>query len=180
MQQTTCYDILKKEDFMARPKEAFDEGLAIRAKSAMERLKDNKLCFRLQAIASCANQPVNTVAAVMGVSRHTIWRWAERFRNQGLEGLRDKPKGHNPAKLDENKRQQIAHWLSTGTNREGKSVHWTLELLSFEVERVFKVKVSIASLWAMVHAMGFRQKVPRPAHAKADVEEQKRFKKNSR
>ena len=164
---------------MARPKEAFDEALAIQAKAAMEKLKDSKLCFRLQAIASCSNQSVNTVAAVMGVSRHTIWRLAERFRNQGLEGLRDKPKGHNPAKLDEKKRQQIARWLNTGTNHAGKNVHWTLELLSCEVERVFNIKISIASLWTMLHTMGFRQKVPRPAHAKADVEEQKHFKKNS-
>ena len=164
---------------MARPKKVFDEDLAIRARSAMENLKDHKLCFRLQAISSCANQPVKTVAAVMGVSRHTIWRWAERFRNHGLEGLRDKPKGHNPAKLDEHKRQQIAQWINTGTNHEGKRVHWTLELLSYEVERIFEIKVSITSLWGMVHAMGFRQKVPRPSHAKADIEEQERFKKNS-
>jgi transposase len=169
----------KRENIMARPKEVFDEDLAIQAKAAMEKLQDHKLCNRLQAIASCANQPVNTVAAVMGVSRHTIWRWAERFRSQGIDGLRDKPKGHNPAKLDEHKRQQIAQWLGTGTNHEGKGVHWTLELLSCEVERIFKIKVSIASLWVMVHSLGFRQKVPRPSHAKADAEEQERFKKNS-
>jgi transposase len=180
MQQTICYDAFKKEAVMARPKEVFDEDIAIRAKTAMEKLKDHKLCFRLQAIASCANQPVNTVAVVMGVSRHTIWRWAERFRNQGIEGLCDKPKGHNPAKLDKQKRRQISRWLNTGTNNEGKRVHWTIALLAHEVERVFKIKVSATSLRVMVHDMGFRQKIPRPSHAKADVEEQERFKKNSR
>lgn len=163
---------------MARPKELVDTALAQRAKEAMEQVKDHKLSVRLQAIVSCADQRVNTVASVMGVSRHTVWRWAKRFREQGVEGLYDKPRGHNPAKLNDEKRRQVAQWLKTGKNHQGVKVHWTLALLADEVERVFGIKVSVASLWTTVRSMGFRQKVPRPAHEKADPQAQESFKKN--
>ncbi len=163
---------------MARLKKVIDTALATKAKEAMEQIDDHKVCIRLQAIASCASQPVNTVASVMGVSRHTVWRWAERFRDQGVTGMHDKPRGHNPAKLDGEKRRQVAQWLKAGKNNEGERVHWTLALLVDEVERVFGIRVSIASMWTTVRGMGFRQKVPRPAHAKADPEAQERFKKN--
>jgi len=106
-----------------------------------------------------------------------VWRWAERFRDQGVAGVRDKPKGHNPAKLDSEKRRRVAQWLKAGKNNEGERVHWTPALLVDEVERVFGIKMSIASMWTTVHGMGFRQKVPCPAHAKADPQTQERLKK---
>ncbi|MFH1540010.1 MAG: IS630 family transposase [bacterium] len=163
---------------MVRPKELVDKALCQRAKEAMEQIKDHKVCVRLQAIAGCASQPVNTVASVMGVSRHTVWRWAKRFRAQGVEGLCDSPRGHNPAKLDEAKRKQVARWLKTGKDHEGERVHWTLAALADEVERVFEIRVSTTSLWTTVRGMGFRQKAPRPVHTKADPQAQERFKKN--
>lgn len=165
---------------MARPKELVDTALANKAKEAMEQIKDRKVCIRLQAIISSANQPVNTVASVMGVSRHTLWRWIKRFRERGAEGVYDLPRGHNPAKLDAQKRRQIADWLKTGKNRHGQRTHWTLASLTDEVEQTFGIQVSIPSMWATVRGMGFRSKVPRPTHEKADPEAQERFKKNRR
>jgi len=163
---------------MARPQELVDEALAKKATEEIGKLKDHKVCLRLQAIASCANQPVNTVASVMGVSRHSVWRWIKRFRAAGVEGLYDRPKGHNPAKINEKERKQIARWLKEGKNSRGEPVHWTLAVLRDEVEREFGVRVGITPLWLLVRKLGFRQKVPRPVHAKADPKAQKAFKKN--
>jgi hypothetical protein len=39
----------------------------------------------------------------------------------------DKPRGHNPSKLNEEQRKQIAIWLDTGNNFQGEQTHWTLK-----------------------------------------------------
>jgi transposase len=159
---------------MARPKEIVDETLAD------ARINNHKVSLRLQAIISCMNHPVNKVADVMGVSRHAVWRWAKRFREHGVEGLFDRPKGHNPPKLNEEEREQIAKWLGEGRNEDGEKVHWTIAKLREEVKKRFGKKVGKTPLWLLVRKMGFRQKVPRPSHAKADPKVQEEFKKNSK
>ena len=163
---------------MGRPKEVVDAALALRAKAELEKLRDRRLCARLQAIVSCAEHPITTVAAVYGISRRTLWLWCRKFKEKGLEGLRDKPKGHNPSKLDENRQRQIEQWLAEGRNHEGQAVHWTIAKLQAEIESLFGIKVGHTPLWMRVRALGFRQKVPRPRHAQADPEVQATFKKN--
>lgn len=163
---------------MARPKEVIDTALAEKAQAELKRYRDHQICIRLQAIASCAHQPLGTVASVMGVTRQTIWLWIKKFRSRGVEGLFDKKKGHNPAKLNASQRQQLAQWLAEGRNHRGEAVHWTLAKLAAEIEGVFSVKVGTTPLWRLVRSLGFRQKVPRPHHAQADPEAQEAFKKN--
>jgi len=163
---------------MARPKKTIDVALVEAAGRELAGIKDYKLSIRLQAIISMSNQPTATVSQVLGVSRQTLWKWVEKFRKQGLDGLRDRPKGHNPSILAEEQKQQVAQWLVEGKNQQGQSVHWTIALLRREVDEVFGKKIGKTPMWILVRKMGFRQKTPRPAHAKADPLEQERFKKN--
>lgn len=165
---------------MGRPKTSIDETLAAKAKEELAKNKDLKVGIRLQAIISSLEQPITTVAEVMGVGRDTVWRWIKRFRENGVEGLVDRPKGHNPPKLNEDEQAQIAEWLKEGRNQDGEKVHWTLARLRDEVHRRFGKRVGKTPLWLLVRKMGFRQKVPRPTHAKADPEAQEDFKKNFR
>ena len=36
--------------------------------------------------------PITDIAATVGISRRFIYKWVQRFVQQGLEGLRDKPR----------------------------------------------------------------------------------------
>jgi len=164
---------------MGRPKTC-DETLAARAREELAKNKELRVGIRLQAIVSSAEQPISTVADVMGVGRDTVWRWIKRFRENGVEGLVDRPKGHNPPKLNKDELAKIAEWLKQGRNQDGEKVHWTLARLRDEVRGRFGKKVGKTPLWFMVRKMGFRQKVPRPTHAKADPAAQESFKKNFR
>ena len=50
-------------------------------------------------LASVQGQPVQRVAALVGVSRPMVWRWQQRFAEEGVDGLlRDKsrPPGKQP------------------------------------------------------------------------------------
>lgn len=162
---------------MARPKKLLDEELVLKAKEELKKLSNHKVCLRLQGIISCKDYPISHVSKIFGINRSTMWSWIKRFKRGGELALYDSPKGHNPAKLNSGHKSEIANWLKESKDHKGKFVHWTLEKLLLEVEKVFGIKTSVTALWNVIRAMGFRQNVPRPYHAKADKEKQEEFKK---
>ena len=163
---------------MARPKEIVDENLIQRAKAALSKNSDHQLGVRLQAIVSCGEHPMSLVSFVLGVHPTTVWRWSKRLKSTGVDGLRDRPKGHNPSKLCMEHKHIIYEWLKKSENSAGERVHWTIPLLQKEIQKVFGIVMSKTPVWLIVRKLGFRQKVPRPHHAKAELEAQKAFKKN--
>jgi len=163
---------------MARHKELINDELIKEAKLTMKKLSDSKVCYRLQSIISCEKQPLNLVAEVMGINRTTLWRWIKDFKTYGLNGLRDKAKGHRSPKLGGEEKQIISSWLIEGIDSKGRRIHWTLNRLRQEIINELGISVSRTPLWRVIRGLGFRQKVPRPTHVKADPEKQAEFKKN--
>lgn len=163
---------------MSRPKEIINSELARKAEKELKRFKNHRIYLRLLIISKAADHPITHLARFFGVSRYTITRWIHRFKMEGVEGLKDKPKGHNPSKLNEIHRQQIFQWVKESMNSQGELVHWTLEKLRLTIQKEFGISISLMPLWKHLRNMGFRLKVPRPVHAKADAQVQQAFKKN--
>ena len=163
---------------MALTRRAINEETAEQARKALIGIRESQLAIKLQAIISCANHQVETVSSVIGKDRVTVWRWIRAFKENGVDGLMDKPRGHNPSKLNEEQRKQIAIWLDTGNNFKGEPTHWTLKKLSMAIEEEYGIKITKTPLWITIQSMGFRQKVPRQTHVSADKEKQNAFKKN--
>jgi len=163
---------------MALTRRAISEETAEQARVALIGVKESLLAIKLQTIISCSKHPVWTVSSVIGKDRVTVWRWIRSFKENGIEGLMEKQKGHNPSKLNEEQRKQIAIWLDTGHNSKGEPTHWTLKKLSLAIEEEYGIKITKTPLWITIQSMGFRQKVPRQTHANADKEKQSAFKKN--
>lgn len=163
---------------MARPKRIIDAVLAEEAEPALKEAPKYKIGVRLQAIISSARYPMTLVSSIFGTDRTTLRRWIKRFAAQGISGLTDAPKGHRQGKLDKEQRQQIAQWLEESRNSQGAPIHWTLSQLALAIETEFNLKLGPTAIWRLVRQLGFRQKVPRPRHAKADAQAQESFKKN--
>ncbi len=164
---------------MSRRQEIVDTELAERARRELSGRNEARIGKRLQAIASCATHPMQTVAAVFGVHRRTVWQWAKRFRADGIAGLEDRPgRGRRPL-LTVEQQGQMEQWLEQGCTAGGEPVHWTLARLQIELEAEFGVKMSLTSIWKRLRKTGFRQKVPRPHHCRADPEAGETFKKKS-
>jgi len=163
---------------MGRPKKIIDSELATIAALELAGLTDKELYLRLLAVVKAYEFPIGEVADFLGVARDSVCRWIRRFRALGTEGLRDRPKGHNPSKLDQEQLARIAMWMENGMDDEGCFVHWTISRLQLEVEKRLDVKIGATPLRGHVKRLGFKLKVPRPAHAKAKPEEQAGFKKN--
>ena len=165
---------------MARPKSNVNAKTVARAEEALEQIKDNKLSIQLKAIIAAAEHPVENVAKILKVSARSIFRWITKFKEEGIEGLRDRPKGHMRSKLTEDHKRCLEQWVVKGKNVRGEAVHWTLKKLRRELGNEFGVQMGTTPLWKHLKKIGLVLKKPRPLHAKADINAQETFKKNLR
>ena len=163
---------------MARPKKIIDAALAEEAEFALKGAPEYKIGVRLQAIISSAQYPITLVSKVLRTDRTTLRRWIKRFSAKGIDGLADAPKGHRPGKLMKEQKEKVAQWLEESRDAQGSPIHWTLSKLALAIEAELNLKLGQTAVWRLVRQLGFRQKVPRPRHAKANSHEQEFFKKN--
>ncbi|MCK5059094.1 MAG: helix-turn-helix domain containing protein [Candidatus Aminicenantes bacterium] len=106
----------------------------------LRKIPGNKIAIQLKAILVCAHYPAKQVAEIFGVSTRTVSRWIDKFKSQGIEGLKDKPKGHLKAKLTDNHKEIIKDWIESGNL-------WTLRQLKIKIENDFKINISTTALW---------------------------------
>ncbi len=155
---------------MKLSKGIIDEKTVSKAHQELKSIKDSKLVIKLQAIISCSKNPDNIVASVLGKNRVTLWRWIRKFTKEGVTGLKDTQKGHNSAKLDAKQKKIVKEWMTSRKNAKGVDVQWTLNKLSTNIEKEFRVKITKTPLCKMIHDMGFRKNVQRHAWVLADKE----------
>ncbi len=153
---------------MGRSKVNADLQTVEKAEQQLERIKDSKLSIQLKAIIASAEHPVENVADVLKVSRQSIFRWNRKFREDGVEGLRDRPKGHMRSKLTEGHKKEIERWILGSKNVEGEPVEWTLKKLQKEVKDRFGIHAGTTTLWRYLKKMGLVPKKARPVHVKED------------
>lgn len=163
---------------MARLKRSIDKELILKAEEEFEKLSEGKIAVRLRGIIAFGDFSAEEVADVLKVSRRSIFRWVNEFREEGVYGLREKGKGHYKSKLTKEQKGQIREWIINGKDYKGRRVHWTLKKLKVAVCDEFGVMISTTSLWRNLRKMGLVIKSPRPVHQKANKEEQEKSKKN--
>ena len=162
---------------MSRPKENVDRATVVKAQEALETIKDSKLSIQLKAIIAAAEYPVENVATILKVSTRSIFRWVTKFKEAGVEGLKDRPKGHMKSKLTQDHKKEIEQWIVSSKNNRGDTIHWTLQKLQRELAQEFGIDIGTTPLWKHLKKMGLVLKKPRPVHAKADRNAQEAFKK---
>lgn len=163
---------------MSRPKQSMTHEVVIKAQEEFEKIKDGKLATQLRAIMAFEENNAEEIAKIFKISIRTFFRWVHKFSSQGIEGLKDQPKGHYKSKLTISQRDQIKNWIKKGINSDNEYIHWTLEKLKNEVEIKYNVEISTTALWKNLKKMGLAVKKPRPFHHKADKKLQEDFKKN--
>jgi transposase len=73
--------------------------------------------------------------------------------------------------------QNLPYTTEEGRNVQGEPIFWTLQKLMLAIDTQFGISLGQTATWDLVQQLGFRQKVPRPRHAKADKQAQESFKK---
>ena len=111
---------------------------------------------KLTILSSYSWLKTEEIAKAYRINPCTLFRWISQFKDQGLEGLVDKPKGRKPALLTDEMKRQLVQWIETKKDSDGKEVSWTLDKLRAELEKVYSVKISKPALSVNLAKMNIR------------------------
>ena len=79
-------------------------------------------------LLSGAGQSVQEVAASLGTSTRSVYKWRNRFKAKGLDGLKDLPRSGQPKKLSAGKIKEVLTMTVESIPRE--ATHWSLRLMA--------------------------------------------------
>ena len=100
-------------------------------------------------------QHIKAVALELHRSRAWAYKWYKRYNDEGLEGLRDKPRsGRPPPFMDEDEIMKIRTELST--SKTGWNTKEVIDL----VEKKTGIKYHKVHVRRLLHRCGFSQKMP--------------------
>ena len=118
------------------------------------------------------------IAASLGVKKPTVKDWIQRFKKEGLDGLRESPRSGAKRKLST--KQEVIFKekvIELQEQREGGCI------TGLDVQRLlqdeFQVDCHLNSVYNYLHRVCLSWITVRSKHPKQDPEEQERFKKLS-
>jgi transposase len=87
------------------------------------------IVLRSRILLQCdAGKTVETVAAELGTSTNTVYKWLKRYQADGLEGIRDLPRSGQPRKLSQKKVEEVLRLTQTRVPKG--ATHWSLRLMA--------------------------------------------------
>ena len=153
---------------------AADTEAALKARYRSE--ADGKRRLRLHGLWLLRQgEPVDAVAAAVGVHRRTVERWIDWYRHEGgLAGLVAHRQGGvgQPSRLTPEQREQVAEEVASGRFRTAAEVGtW--------IAATFAVTYRPGGVQDLLGRLRCHPKVPRPLHEQADLAAQAAWKKGA-
>lgn len=147
----------KKLDFQLTETEHLQVTEAIR-KDKRPEVRQRATAIRLLALG----QKPAEVAESLATQPPTIYSWFHRFRQDGLEGLANQPKGRPKRKADEAYCQALEEAIEHDPGEYGYPFAvWTVERLRDHLERETGVRMSISRLRVVIRNQGFVYRRPK-------------------
>jgi transposase len=142
---------------------------------------DGKVVVRLLAIASALDGLTREQAAKQaGMDRQILADWVHRYNEGGVEGLRDKPKGHPKRLLTPEQEAAIKARVLAGADLEKDGlVRWRCADIQAFIATTYNVTLHKRTVGKLLTRMGLSHISVRPKHPKSDSEAQDTFKKTS-
>jgi transposase len=79
-------------------------------------------------LLTAAGKQAEDVAAELGTTLRTVYRWRKRFKEQSLDGLQDLPRSGQPKKLSDEKVKEVLQMTVERIPRE--ATHWSTRLMA--------------------------------------------------
>jgi transposase len=134
------------------------------AKERDARLRDRCRVVLLALRGLMATQ----IADKVGCSRRTAQQWVYRYRDEGLDGLRERPRPGQPKKLATASEAGFRRRLEAGpTAADGVCTLRGRDLQRILAEE-FGAKYSLQGVYDLLHRLGYSCLKPRPQHRKND------------
>lgn len=163
---------------MSRTKKIIDETLLKQAETVLKTIKDSDVILKLLAIINYQNHSGEEVAKFLNIKQRSIFRWIQKFKEFGIDGLKAQGKGRPASLLNQEQKKQVELWITSRKDHQGKDVNWTLSKLSKTIEEYYGVKIRKSALAVNLKKLGIVRRRSRPIHHKSDKEKQSDFKKN--
>jgi transposase len=119
-------------------------------------------------------------ARAAGMDRQTLRDWVHRYNEEGLVGLRDRPRSGRKPRLTPDQEAELAAAVERGPDpdRDGV-VRWRRVDLKALIETRFAVRLHERSVGKVLRRLGFARLSVRPKHPSSDPAAQDAFKKAS-
>ena len=122
----------------------------------------------------------NHVAHLLGDAPRTVAYWVRRFDQMGLAGLADGERPGRPGRLSEKQIAQVGVALRRTPRDYGLTGYlWDGKTLAAFLHRQWGIDLSVRQCQRLFRRLRFRLRKPRSEIARADPDQQARFKKNS-
>ena len=117
-------------------------------------------------------QHIEPVASELHRSRAWAYKWYKRYKDEGTEELRDKPRSGKPCEMSKEETDKIIKELSNS------KVGWDFRQVMDLIQKRTDVKYHEVHIRRLLHKWGFSSKVPQKRFVRtATKEEKKDFKK---
>lgn len=148
-------------------------------RSWARRRAKGRTAARAYAIANALEGMTRAEAArLAGMERQALRDAVIRYNAEGVDGLRDRPKGHRPEWLTEAEQAILADAVYRGPRPEVDGVcTWTCEALAIWISERFGKTIHPDSVGRILRGMGLSRQKTRPVHPKKDPKAQERFQK---
>ncbi|MEO0562965.1 MAG: helix-turn-helix domain-containing protein [Chloroflexota bacterium] len=105
--------------------------------------------------------PEQVAQAVM-VTSNTVYAWHKRWREEGIDGLRDKARSGRPPKADADYIQKLEILLEVDPRDEGLDFNiWTINRLGLYLHEQTGILLSYTRFRALLSRLGYRWKQPK-------------------
>jgi transposase len=156
-----------------------DHHDASELRAIARREKNGRAASRMVAIATALDGMTRLAAARLArMDRQTLRDWVIRYNEDGIAGLHDQPKGHNPEKLNESEQAVLlAKVFQTPDPTRDGTCAWTLSDLCDFAETRFGKRLSTSGMWGVLQRLGLSHQKARSVHPKTDPKAQADFQK---
>ena len=152
-----------------------DDLARMAKKEPNPRVRQRLLVIRLVTMGNTVPQ----AAKAVGLKQRQSRNWIHRFRAEGLEGLRDRPRPGQPVKLPRQKEQAFRERITKGASPKDLTRNLRVKDIQRILREEFGADYCLGGTYFLLHRLGFSSLVPRPRHPKADPQAQTLFKKNT-
>ncbi len=146
-------------------------------KSLIAKKTNGRMRVRLMALSHIKDGANNTqTARNLHISRRIVNDWVKRFYEQGLDGLKEKPRSGRPCALDQQQLVQLSEYIRKNSIKESGGRLKAQTLVTY-IAQEFTIEYTIFNVYRLLHQLGFSWITSRSRHPKQSDKIQENFKK---
>jgi transposase len=139
--------------------------------------KSPQMKMRLLALAHFKDgRSRSEIATYLKVSRTSVNKWVSIYLNEGIEGLKEKPRTGRPSFLSVAQQKQLAQFINDKARSDEGGRLIGADIHAY-IEKEFNKTYHTDSIYYLLKKMGFSWITSRSKHPKQDKQAQEHFKK---